>query len=99
MIYKPTIFNDAQSINVNEFSRYPLKAAFHRAPSAPSTERWSLLKVTFITFSLETSLIFRTGNKGRLGRTNDKDARLWGIDDGSEMGHPIEIYLVRLNTI
>ena len=74
MIYKPTIFNDTQSINVNEFSRYPLKAAFHRAPSVPSTEWWLLLKVTFITFSLETSLVFHTGNKGRLGQTNGKDA-------------------------
>lgn len=52
MIYKPSIFNDAQSINVNGFSRYPLKTVIHRAPSAPSTERWSLLKVTFITFTV-----------------------------------------------
>jgi len=52
VLIKPNAFKDAQSMNVNGFSRYPLKAVNHRAPSAPSTERWSLLKVSFIIFAV-----------------------------------------------
>jgi hypothetical protein len=52
ILVKPSAFKDAQSMNVNGFSRYPLKAVIHRAPSAPSTERWSLLKVAFIIFAV-----------------------------------------------
>jgi hypothetical protein len=36
------------SMKVNGFSKYPLKAANHLAPTAPSTVLWSELKVTFI---------------------------------------------------
>jgi hypothetical protein len=35
-------------MNVSGFSRYPLNAASHLAPTAPSTVRWSELKVTFM---------------------------------------------------
>lgn len=52
VLIKPSAFKDAQSMNVNGFSRYPLKAVNHRAPSAPSTERWSLLKVAFMIFAV-----------------------------------------------
>lgn len=36
-------------MNVKGFSRYPLNAASHRAAMAPSTIRWSELRVTFMT--------------------------------------------------
>ena len=35
-------------MNVSGFSRYPLNADSHLAPTAPSTVRWSELNVTFI---------------------------------------------------
>jgi hypothetical protein len=34
---------------VSGFSKYPLNAESQRAPTAPSTVRWSELRVTFMT--------------------------------------------------
>ena len=43
------LFNNDSYINIlNGFSRYDLNTFSHSAPTAPSTTRWSQLRVTLI---------------------------------------------------
>lgn len=71
-------FQKDQSMKVNGFSRYPLKADIHLAPTAPSTARWSQLRVTFIT--LATLKPFSSSGAGTMVACVAPTARMhdWG---------------------